>query len=102
MATTSKRIKWNKKDLMEKYPIGTPVAHLRGYPSSELNTCFGVVTGYDNETYRSTWGIIVTRCDGHETSHVPAAPEKLIGFTSTSAEVLALLEAQFKKCMNIA
>jgi hypothetical protein len=87
---------WIKRDLMAKYPIGTPVAYLLGYYTSKPNTAFGVVTGYDNEVFRSTWAINITRCDGKEFQAVPDS--KGSGrYAIITQEDLESLEAKFKK-----
>lgn len=97
--------KWIKKDLMAKYPIGTPVAYLLGYPTSKPNHSFGVVTGYDKETYGSTWAITMTRCDGHETSVIPDQPANRYGcgrHTIITQATLKSLEAKFNQSKALA
>ncbi len=92
----AQRIKWTKKELAAKFTIGTPMAFVFGYPTSKFCDSFGVVTGYDNETYRSTWALIVTRCDGHEFTVVP--DRRTCGydrFSVITKEDLERLEAKF-------
>ena len=99
----AQRTKWIKKEITAKFPIGTPMAFVFGYPTSKSCHSFGVVTGYDNETYRSTWALTVARCDGHEFTVVP---DRRTGghdrYSAISKEALERLEAKFNQTCNLA